>query len=378
MMKTTAEILQGPDVLDFGDPDKPVSSGSRWADLTWRLDTNDPGYSRDGISVIWWPSRETVQPPSPAELVILHHMKILLWVGLFSPALTFVRKVTGARSIAFACSRLLRFMTEQNLADFSQITSETVDAYLEWIAREIGDREDVGSGEHVIRSVAFQCLLPLVYIWKARKQLAAAGVPIPEVDPMEGRSALKLIRNISKWVITALPPVPEEAFLRIVNAAADIVLVHSRDVLAAQDIWFEHTGGFGTDSSLPHAKRALAAYRCDTVGGSKTPWPRDLPRVQLEIKRAQAWYGDARKPDHVLHELAEIGRERFLQRELDHAVQQAILLKEQRDAAYTSSAATGMLAAALKQQGRAADVDLTRLRRDAEQKAISNRLTSAL
>ncbi|WP_231420767.1 hypothetical protein [Sphingomonas sp. Leaf205] len=103
-----------------------------------------------------------------------------------------------------------------------------------------------------------------------------------------------------------------------------------------------------------------------------------LPRVKLEIMRAQEWHRDSKRPEAALREIAELGRERALRRETADALQKGERYKRQRDAAFTSSAACGMLAVALQRLGRAADVDLTRARRDAEQRAISNRPTSAL
>ncbi|WP_231420766.1 hypothetical protein [Sphingomonas sp. Leaf205] len=285
MMIVTDNLLHQSDVLDFSAPDKWVSSRSRWHDLVWRLDTNDPGYSRDGIAVRWWPGRGTDEEPNPAELAIIDDMKRLAWLGLFYPELTFVKKVTGLPSIASGCAGLLRFMVAHDVTDFSGLTPEKVAEFVEWTARDIGQREDVESGRILIKKSAFQRLVPLVYIWKARKRLQAAGVAVPAVDPLEGGSVLKIITTISDWVIKALPPVPEEAFMRIVNAAANIVLVHSQDVLAVQEIWIEHTGGFGNEVSRARANRALAAYQFKTVGQSKTPWPRDLldPMINPDV-----------------------------------------------------------------------------------------------
>ncbi|WP_380784898.1 hypothetical protein [Sphingomonas sp. R86521] len=290
-MNDTSNILHGPDVLNFDAPDKWVSSRSRWSDLVWRLDTSDPGYTRDGIAVRWWPGRGSDEAPTLAELAIIEDMKRLAWLGLFYPELTFVRKVTGVPIIAYGCASLLRFMVAHGLTDFSGLTPQKTAEYVEWTAQDIGEREDVESGRFLIKKAALQRLLPLVYIWKARKQLQAAGVAVPAVDPLNGGSALRIITTISDWVIKALPPVPEEAFMRIVNAAANIVLFHSQDVLAAQDIWHEHTGGLGTEFSRAHAKRALAAYRCQTVGNSRTPWPRDLLDPMINSDGATPTFG---------------------------------------------------------------------------------------
>ncbi|WP_380784899.1 hypothetical protein [Sphingomonas sp. R86521] len=103
-----------------------------------------------------------------------------------------------------------------------------------------------------------------------------------------------------------------------------------------------------------------------------------LPRVRLEIKRAQEWRRDTRRPEVALLELEQLGREQILRREGAHAREKGVRYKQQRDAAFTSSAACGMLAVALQQLGRATDVDITRLRRAAEQKATSNSSLSAL
>ena len=117
------------------------------------------------------------------------------------------------------------------------------------------------------------------------------------------------------------------------------------------------------------------------AGRSRTPISGKacaLPRVQLAIKRAQNWYRDSKRPEGTLQELAVLGREQVLRRERNYAKQKSAYLKQQRDAAYTSSAACGMLAVAIQQSNRAANVDITKLRRAAEQKAISNRSPSAL
>jgi hypothetical protein len=276
MMPTTRQLLQRSDALVFDDPCKEVSSRSRWSDLVWRLDTDDPGYGVDGIAVRWWPGRDDGEAPSPADLAIMEWMKRLAWLGLFYPGLTFVKKVTGLGAVAARCASLVRFMSERSLIDFAALTPEVVDDYLRWISEKLSWQADGPSGEWSVRRSAFHRLLPLVYIWRARRHLEAAGVPVPVTDPLRGAAALKLAKQICDWAVEALPAVPEEAFMRIVNAAADVVLVHSRDVFAAQEIWFAQTGGTGTKSTRAIGGRALAEFRCRTADASKTPWPRHL------------------------------------------------------------------------------------------------------
>lgn len=245
MMNSTGEILHGPEAMFLGDPDKPVSRRSKWSDLTWYLDTMDPGYTANGIAVRWWPGREAGVRPSSMELSIIDDMKRFAWISLFRPELGFVKKVTGLPILAHSCAALLRFMSEYSLPDFASLTPATAIEFVRWTASDIRRPADAQSDGGAIKKTSFQRLLPLVYIWKARRYLESAGVAVPAIDPLEGQSALKVARHICDWVVSALPAVPEEAFVRIVNAAADIVLVHSKDVLAAQNIWIERTGGFG-------------------------------------------------------------------------------------------------------------------------------------
>lgn len=275
-MADTSELLRRSDVLEFGSPDKPVSTLSRWSDLTWRLNTNDPGYVGGCIPVRWWPSREEEDLPTPSELAILDDMKRLVWLGLFHPALTFTKKATGIPIIAYGCASLLRFMTENSLVDFADLTPDVVDEFVTWTADDLRGREKLRSGKGKVGRIALHRILPLLYIWKAREYLRSVGVPVPMADPLRGSSAFEVTRQICKETIEPLPAIPNEAFLSIVNAAADIVLVHADDVLAAQNIWLENTGTFGTVWSRMRAKKALAAYKCKTTGKTTTPWPCDL------------------------------------------------------------------------------------------------------
>lgn len=275
-MTDTSDLLYRPDALVFDDPNKWVSTVSRWPDLTWRLNTKDPGYVGGFIMVYWWPAREDGVLPAPHELAIIEHMKRLVWLGLFHPGLTFAKKVTGVPTIAYGFASLLRFMTEHALIDFADLTPEIVEDFVQWTAEDLRQRDEMRSGRGSIRGVAYQRLLPIVRIWKAREHLASIGVPTPTDDPLQGMSTFSVTRQICKVVSEPLPAIPDEAFLRIVNAAADIVLIHADDVLAAQKIWLEQTGGFGTVWSRMRAKKALAEFRCVTSGRSSTPWASDL------------------------------------------------------------------------------------------------------
>lgn len=291
MMTTTSDLLYSADALKFDDPNKMVSTVSLFTDLTWRLNTNDPGYARGFTMVYWWPARADDESPTPQQLAIIDHMKRLAWVGLFHPALTFAKKVTALSPVAYGFASLLRFMTDLDLADFADLTPEVVEDFVQWTADDLRQREELRSGEAQVRGVAFQRLLPIVHIWKAREHLAAVGVPVPIEDPLQGLSALKVTRRICNVVNEPLPAIPDEVFLRIVNAATDVVLIHADDVLAAQNLWLKNTPGFGTIWSRMRAQEALAQFRCSTSGTSNTPWPRDLLDPLVNADGATPTYG---------------------------------------------------------------------------------------
>jgi hypothetical protein len=103
----------------------------------------------------------------------------------------------------------------------------------------------------------------------------------------------------------------------------------------------------------------------------------ELPRVQLEIKRAQASHRDGKRPGAILDVLDGFGIETALRRECARLKEERDEVRRQRDAAYTSAAASRMLAVAIQQSTRIADADVTELRRAAEQTVLSSKAISA-
>jgi hypothetical protein len=103
-----------------------------------------------------------------------------------------------------------------------------------------------------------------------------------------------------------------------------------------------------------------------------------LPRVKSAILKAQAAHRRSKRGDEVLAELSQADENKAERR-------RAAKLQDERDeyrawlnASYTSSAASVMLARAIEQNSHVKDVDVTKLRRDAEQLALSNDPPSAL
>lgn len=103
----------------------------------------------------------------------------------------------------------------------------------------------------------------------------------------------------------------------------------------------------------------------------------DFPRVKLEIQKAQDRYRASKRPGNVIAELAVAAEDARLRSEVSRVKEEREEMRRQRDAAFTSSVASGMLALTIRQAALAVDVDVTEMRRLAEQTALSHRPISA-
>jgi hypothetical protein len=295
---TTQELLRRKDVLAFG-PDKMVSSQSAWTDATWRLDVDEPGYGASGVAVGWSPGLFTSDGTRVPESIV-EDCRRLVWIGLADASLTFTRKVSGAASIITGVTSLMRYLARAGKVGFSEWTPADTDHYIECLIEDFTNKElssiaagqDEDSSEPTKHgdqpatgpSVAASSLAGRVkiristldYIWRARHQLRKAGVPVPERDPLSGRTASKVAGYLVDAIEDAIPPMPDEVFLTVVNGAQQVVEIHGPEVLEAQRLWFEETGGLGSYGARQRALRRLAGFKFDTAGQSTVSWPERL------------------------------------------------------------------------------------------------------
>lgn len=118
------------------------------------------------------------------------------------------------------------------------------------------------------------------------------------------------------------------------------------------------------------SKVAIEAGHSRTlISGKSSPYP----RVQVEIRRANDWYLSTKRPQSAMVALDGYARESALRNAVHEATELREEMKRQRDAAYTSEAACVMLAQEMRRNAKANDVDVTAMRRKAEQKVLTSR-----
>ncbi|KQM98002.1 hypothetical protein ASE78_06940 [Sphingomonas sp. Leaf25] len=315
---TTQELLRHPEALSFG-PGKRVSSLSMWTDVVWRLDTDDPGLTASGIGLYWTTGLPDGWNPSlpdggvgAVDAAIVDDFRKLLWIALADPRIRFVKKVTGAASIMTGITSLMRYMVDRGLSSFEQLTPVAADDYLRHLAEKFAgeenaaiqrgeaDEDEASSHRKAKASLEGRIktrIATLGFIWQARRQLAKAGIPVPALDPLGGRSASKVANYVVNVVEDAIPPIPDEVYLRIVNTAERVIAIHAPDVFEAQRLWFEHTGGLGSGHERNQAYEALRSLQFRTHGASKVAWPAALSESGLSNT------GASNSPSLALHNL---------------------------------------------------------------------------
>lgn len=103
--------------------------------------------------------------------------------------------------------------------------------------------------------------------------------------------------------------------------------------------------------------------------------PSAYPRVQVEIERAIEWFQRSRRPITALAKLDDFAEKRALRLEVRQAIEKRESMKRQRDASYTSEAASVILAQAMDRHAKIKDGDVTAIRRRAEQRVLTRRGT---
>lgn len=275
-MPTTQSLFAREDLFDVHDPERPVSSASRLGDLVWRLDSQDPAYPDAGITVGWRAEAAAEGPISENEARLTLDMQRLAWLCLVDPAVSEVCKPATLRPVAQGCRALVRFMIERGLRTFSDLTPDVAEDYARWVADELRRSAARREVEEISYGNALMLLTPLSLLWKARRHLSASNVPVPIENPLRTRTAYSVAKEIGDLAADTLPAIPEEIFRRIVNAACDVLLVHADDVLRAQQVWFEQTGGIGVGDDRHVAMQRLADLAMPSSGRSATWWPRSL------------------------------------------------------------------------------------------------------
>lgn len=213
----------------------PFAEGSAWDDQIWRFPVTTAGTGKAVFSMNWAiPLPDGGVLTDPAYAAILEAWKRVLWTMIVAPPDGHPRKGSYCGRFGTALRFLLPWMLATGRRDLASLDNSAFDDFLEAIsAKAAEDNEDDNEaawGDGGITDVAVSSYLVIFALpYVVRAELAAAGFPAPNDDPLGGRTPIGIAREICSKITRQTPEVPDAIFVATVNAALTML----------EELWLE-------------------------------------------------------------------------------------------------------------------------------------------
>lgn len=298
MRPTTQQLIVAADALDLSDPNRPVSSRSGWRDQSWHLDADQRGARRLGWTISW---------PNDANANIVEILRKIAWSALVVPQDRRV-KLGSMPAYAFGFSRLARFMTQWDYADFVEFDQNAVQYLLKQLREEADaqssedyglDREDALGDEErdevepvvtdptpgELRTfdsrLTFGCVykifLSIALIYRQRRVARGLGVRIGDDDPLGGKSPYHWAMKVRAPCETTAHALPDEIALPMMTATDRLLGVPADDVIELVNLYLREVGEVRDERSRGRADAAVLKRGFSILEGEDGPWHPPLP-----------------------------------------------------------------------------------------------------
>jgi hypothetical protein len=299
MRPTTEQLIIAPDALDLSDPNRPVSSRSRWQDQVWYFDTNQIGAPRLGKSLNW---------PKDANPDIVEMLRKIAWSALVSPQDRRVSLGTMG-NYGFGFDRLARFMTYWNYIDFTEFDRKAVQYLLTQLRKEAAtespddyddlDDEDalreeeeaelepavadpIGDDDRMFDSrltfsAVYTIFRTIALIYRQREVARRLGVAIGDEDPLGGKSPYSWATKVRAQCETTAHALPDEIALPMSTATDRLLGTPADDVIDLIRLYLQKISPSRSVLSRQRAEAAVLASGFSTLKGEDGPWHPPLP-----------------------------------------------------------------------------------------------------
>lgn len=331
--RTTEQILADKKITPLhlmGNPGShAVSLESSWASPVWRLD------AKEGGTINW-----DVSLGVDGSLIDANHASMLdafrrfQWSRYADPRIGKAAKLGGAATSSVAIRRLARWMARRGHRDFSTLDSDAFNEFIDDLSAELlvdsqpqmsevrladfdgqenefddidEDLEKVLTDEEEIPSdIADNGIFSALYrsislwrsIWGQSAALADGRIATMPADPLNGKSALSLARDLTTWVAKTIPPLPDEVALPIMTEAHRWLGVRADDVIRLHNhyvtlyaLFDAEDAGISPKISKDQALR-LGRFEFSVEPGCAEPWhaPIEAERNVNGIVRQRSYY----------------------------------------------------------------------------------------
>lgn len=199
--------------------------GSVWEDEVWRFPVTTPGAKRTLFSMNWAiPLADGKMLTDSDYGEVLNAWKHVLWAMLTAPPDGHPRKGSFCGRFGTSLRLLVPWMISSHRLDLVSLDRSAFSEFLEVVRERFDDDGELEPDELLseggVTVGAFSSYLDIFSLpYFVRRDLAAAGIPHPSEDPLDGRSAMEIARDFCKKETSPTREVPDSIFVASVNAA---------------------------------------------------------------------------------------------------------------------------------------------------------------
>lgn len=235
---TTQTILQQRSQSQCYYPSKNekfrVSSHSMWSDSLWIFDNLTPGTKKKYCRIVWdVPMTDGTNLCDPEYAVLLEELRILVWSCFIDPRNSAALAPASLTPFGRGINMLAVWMVENNYMHLDELDQRASERYREAVQKRIANRLEIHDFPEcdvddmwceqsggVSSAWVMHLLMPWSKIWSQRSALKDAGLgAIKTGKPFGGTSINKISEDLATALHTAIPPLPDEVAIEILNVA---------------------------------------------------------------------------------------------------------------------------------------------------------------
>lgn len=257
-----------------------LEDGGQWSDTRWQFPVTTAGTPKSTFSMNWAiPLEDGGHFTDAAHAKALDAWKRVLWTMIVTPPDGTPRKGSFCAKFGTGLRFLVPWMIATGRKDLSDLDSsaqrEFTDALLAKVIEDAEEDYDDPRSETGITDVtvsSYLTVFSLPYI--ARRELEVAGHPFPTDDPLSGRDALEIAKEICRKAVRQTPEIPDRVYVSVVNAAMTVL----------DAPWLEPLIDFC--DGFPSARELEQEARCAAFVEGHLPRGRDSTTPPTRIRAA--------------------------------------------------------------------------------------------
>ena len=256
------------------------------------------GVTPNGSSTTVLPAGGTLLEPEHAEL--LETLRRLMWSLMVDPRSGPALSPGTAGRVSVSLRFLAGWMIGESYRDFGQLDTDAFTTFESFLAAKIAGEDETDLEEDGPFGTETTADLPIeadendeddtaedtsglgygsalnyvmswVYLWRQRRALAEAGIPVPETNPLSGRRPAKIAAKIAAKANRWIPPLPDEVAIPVMQAANRLMGAAADDVIDLHNRYMARRG-------LPYVQwtreinEIVRVFEFSTLTGEAAPW----------------------------------------------------------------------------------------------------------